>query len=67
VDEAGRALLAKLRRRVRAPRILPTAVVGAGLNEPAIGFYRSIGAEPMDEWTVYRITGRTLTSLARDR
>jgi hypothetical protein len=42
-------------------------MVGAGLNEPAIGFYRSIVAEPMDEWTVYRITGRTLTSLARDR
>ncbi len=24
-------------------------------NEPAIGFYRSLGAEPMDEWTVYRL------------
>jgi hypothetical protein len=36
-------------------------------NGPAIGFYRSIGAEPMNEWTVYRITGRTLTALASDR
>ena len=26
-------------------------------NEPALGFYRSIGAAPMDEWTVQRVTG----------
>ena len=34
-------------------------------NEPAIGFYRSLGAKPMDEWTVYRLTGEALTRLAR--
>jgi GNAT superfamily N-acetyltransferase len=33
-------------------------------NEPAIGFYRRMGARPMDEWTVYRLTGETLTQLA---
>jgi GNAT superfamily N-acetyltransferase len=33
-------------------------------NEPALGFYRSIGAEPMDEWTVHRVTGEALESLA---
>jgi len=33
-------------------------------NEPAIGFYRSIGAEAMDEWTVYRVTGEALDELA---
>jgi GNAT superfamily N-acetyltransferase len=33
-------------------------------NTPAIGFYRAIGAVPMDEWTVYRLTGRSLSSLA---
>ncbi len=33
-------------------------------NEPSIRFYRSLGAEPMDDWTVYRITGDTLTKLA---
>jgi GNAT superfamily N-acetyltransferase len=33
-------------------------------NEPAIGFYRSIGAIPMDEWTVQRVTGDALTELA---
>ncbi len=33
-------------------------------NSPAIGFYRAIGAVPMDEWTVHRLTGRALTDLA---
>ena len=34
-------------------------------NTPAIDFYRSIGAEPMDEWTVQRVTGDALVDLAR--
>jgi len=33
-------------------------------NEPAIGFYASIGAEPMDEWTVRRLSGEPLRALA---
>jgi GNAT superfamily N-acetyltransferase len=33
-------------------------------NESAIGFYRSIGAEPMSEWTVQRLSGAALTGLA---
>lgn len=33
-------------------------------NEPSIGFYKALGAEPMDEWTVYRLTGDALTKLA---
>ncbi|MBY0514446.1 MAG: GNAT family N-acetyltransferase [Gemmataceae bacterium] len=33
-------------------------------NEPAIQFYKSLGAKPMDEWTVYRLTGDALHSLA---
>lgn len=33
-------------------------------NAPAIGFYRSLGATPMDEWTVFRLTGDALTALA---
>jgi GNAT superfamily N-acetyltransferase len=34
-------------------------------NQPAIEFYRSIGAKPMDEWTVYRLTGEALTAFSR--
>lgn len=33
-------------------------------NTPAIDFYRSIGAKPMDEWTVQRVDGAALTALA---
>lgn len=33
-------------------------------NEPAIKFYGSIGAIPMDEWTVHRVTGDALEQLA---
>ena len=33
-------------------------------NEPAIGFYKSIGAQPQDEWVAYRLTGKALTDLA---
>lgn len=33
-------------------------------NEPAIKFYRSIGALPMNEWTVQRVTGDALRTLA---
>lgn len=33
-------------------------------NEPSLGFYRSLGAEPMDEWTVQRLSGEPLRRLA---
>lgn len=33
-------------------------------NKPAIDFYVSIGAGPMDEWTMYRLTGEKLKSFA---
>ena len=34
-------------------------------NEPAIGFYKSLGAKPMDEWTVFRLTGDALTKASQ--
>ena len=34
-------------------------------NEPAIRFYRSLGARPMNEWTVQRVDGEALLALAR--
>ncbi|WP_065571330.1 GNAT family N-acetyltransferase [Microbacterium oleivorans] len=33
-------------------------------NAPAVGFYRSIGAEAMDEWTTQRMSGDALAALA---
>jgi GNAT superfamily N-acetyltransferase len=34
-------------------------------NEPAIGFYTSLGAKPMDEWTIFRLTDDELAVLAQ--
>ena len=33
-------------------------------NEPAVAFYKAVGAAPLDEWTTYRVTGDALLSLA---
>lgn len=33
-------------------------------NEPAIGFYKALGAKPRDEWTTMRVDGEALTALA---
>jgi GNAT superfamily N-acetyltransferase len=35
-------------------------------NKPSMDFYRSLGARPMDEWTIWRVAGETLQSLAKD-
>ncbi len=35
-------------------------------NKPSIDFYLSLGAEPMKDWTVYRIAGDTLKNMADD-
>ncbi len=48
----GRALLTELMRR--SPGRVEWAVLD--WNEPSIGFYRSLGAEPVDGWTRYRWT-----------
>jgi GNAT superfamily N-acetyltransferase len=34
-------------------------------NEPSIGFYKSLGAVPMDEWTVFRLAGEPLAELGQ--
>ena len=36
-------------------------------NEPAIGFYKKLGAKLMDAWKIFRVTGDALTKLAADR
>ena len=35
-------------------------------NESAIRLYRNLGAQPMDDWTLYRLTGESLQALASD-
>lgn len=61
----GRALLVHLARLAveRGCGRLEWSVLD--WNEPAIRFYRSLGAEAKDEWTVMRVAGEGLTRLAR--
>ncbi len=35
-------------------------------NQPSIDFYRSLGAVPQDEWTIYRVAGDALQKLATE-
>jgi GNAT superfamily N-acetyltransferase len=35
-------------------------------NKPSIDFYEALGARPLDEWTIYRVTGNALKKLASD-
>jgi GNAT superfamily N-acetyltransferase len=60
----GKALLATLARLAieRGCGRLEWSVLN--WNTPAIGFYRALGARPMDEWTVYRIDDEPLRRLA---
>lgn len=59
----GKALLTELARICveRGYERLEWSVLN--WNTPSINFYRSLGAKPQDEWTVYRLTDEALTSL----
>jgi GNAT superfamily N-acetyltransferase len=60
----GRALLRELGRIAVARGCGRIEWSVLDWNEPSIAFYRSLGAVPMDEWTVYRVTGATMVALA---
>ena len=60
----GRALLENLARRCVAEGLPRLQWSVLDWNEPAIGFYRGLGAETMDDWTGCRITGDALARLA---
>ncbi|HIO84595.1 MAG TPA: GNAT family N-acetyltransferase [Deltaproteobacteria bacterium] len=62
----GEALLRRTAKRARE--------IGGGRlewsvlnwNEPAIKFYKRMGASPLDEWTMFRVTGNKLKELAEE-
>ena len=60
----GRALLLYLARLAKERGCGRFEWSALDWNEPAINFYKNLGAVPMDEWTVYRVTGETLSRLA---
>jgi GNAT superfamily N-acetyltransferase len=61
----GRALLERLAQiaKERGCGRMEWAVLD--WNDPAIQFYRKLGAKPMDEWTVFRLTEDGIATLAR--
>lgn len=62
----GRALLAYLARLAQERGCGRFEWAVLDWNEPAINFYRSLGAVPMEEWTIFRVTGEALDRLAAE-
>jgi len=60
----GKRLLAYLARTAVERRCARLEWSVLDWNEPSIGFYRSLGAVPMDGWTVFRLTGDALALVA---
>ena len=61
---AGRALLAHLARLALDRGCARFEWSVLDWNTPAVEFYRKIGAVPMEEWTIQRVTGDALVALA---
>jgi GNAT superfamily N-acetyltransferase len=60
----GRALLCELARIAMARGCARMEWAVLDWNTPAIAFYKSLGAVPMDEWTIFRLTGPAIARLA---
>jgi GNAT superfamily N-acetyltransferase len=60
----GRALLIELAKIARDRKCGRMEWAVLDWNEPAINFYRALGAKPMDEWTVFRLTRDGIARLA---
>ena len=61
----GKALLKHLAQRCEAEGLTRLQWWVLDWNAPSIAFYKSLGAEPQDEWTVYRLSGDALSVLAQ--
>ena len=59
----GRRLLAHLAAEAMARGCHGIDWAVLGWNESALGFYRRLGARPMDGWTLFRLTGEALRTL----
>jgi GNAT superfamily N-acetyltransferase len=63
----GRALLVELAKIARDRECGRMEWAVLNWNEPAIKFYRTLGAKPMDEWTVFRLTSDEIAQLAESK
>jgi GNAT superfamily N-acetyltransferase len=62
----GKALLTELARLCVERGYPRLEWVVLDWNAPSIGFYKSLGAQPMDEWDIYRLSGPALRALGSD-
>jgi GNAT superfamily N-acetyltransferase len=62
----GRALLARLAAVCAERGLARLEWAVLDWNAPSIGFYRSLGAVEMDEWTVFRLDGAALAALGKE-
>lgn len=62
----GKALFQYLAQRTVDEKLTRLVWQVLNWNDPAIQFYRSLGAEPMSEWQTMRLTGEALNQLARE-
>lgn len=62
----GKALLAHLARLTKERNCGRLEWSVLDWNEPSINFYKSLGARPMDDWTIFRVTGESLDKLANE-
>lgn len=62
----GHALLVRLAQIAQARRCGRMEWSVLNWNHPSIAFYEKLGAVPMNEWTVYRLTGEKLAALAKE-
>ncbi len=60
----GRRLLTFLAQKALGRGCIRMEWAVLNWNEPAIGFYKSLGAEQMNEWSVYRLSGEKLEEMA---
>jgi GNAT superfamily N-acetyltransferase len=63
----GKALLARLAQRCRDEGLGRLEWWVLDWNEATIDFYQALGAEAMDDWTVFRLTGEALDRLGRSQ
>lgn len=61
----GKALLTKLAQIAEERQCGRLEWSVLDWNEPSIGFYKRLGAKPLDDWTIFRVTGPGLGKLAR--
>ncbi len=62
----GQALLIYIAKQAKVRKCGRLEWTALNWNQPAIEFYKNLGATPMEEWTTFRLTGKALETLAKN-